>query len=247
MEKRRDFDGRHEHQHFSSGTSKIALGVVLIVLGLFLIIDRTGLLPDYFANIIFSWQMLLVAIGFVMTLGTGNKGPGLVVMAVGGFFLLPEIFNVPFRTYRLFWPAVFIIVGLIILTNSRWLRSEHWRSKTTSTSDAIDIVHIFSGGERIITSTNFKGGKISSIFGGGEIDLTRAELASGSNELEIACIFGGVSLIVPDSWNVIIDVTPILGGFSDSRKMRPGQEIDLSKTLVIKGAVVFGGGELKSY
>ena len=31
--------------------------------------------------------MLLIAIGFVMTVGTGNRGPGLVVMAVGGFFL----------------------------------------------------------------------------------------------------------------------------------------------------------------
>ncbi len=234
----------HDHH---SGSNKIGIGIVLVLVGFILVIERTGFLPSYIENIIFSWQMLLVAIGFVMTLGTGNKGPGLIVMAVGGFFILPELFNVPFRTYRLFWPAIFIIAGIIVITNSKWFRPESWRSKSQSSSDYIDVVHIFGGGERIVSSNNFQGGKISSIFGGGEIDLTRSSLAPGESFLEIACVFGGVSLIVPPDWNIVLDVTPILGGFSDSRRLVPGNAIDSSKTLIIKGAVIFGGGEIKSY
>ena len=65
MENRTDFfKGTHHH---SSGTNKIAVGVVLIALGFLLVIERTGLLPGYLENILFSWQMLLIAIGFVMT------------------------------------------------------------------------------------------------------------------------------------------------------------------------------------
>jgi predicted membrane protein len=96
-------------------------------------------------------------------------------------------------------------------------------------------------------SRNFKGGKITAIFGGIELDLTKAGLAPGVSELELACIFGGATLIVPDDWYITIEVTPILGGFSDSRKLMPGRSVDLSKHLVIKGAVIFGGGEIKSY
>jgi predicted membrane protein len=245
MENRSDFDKRPRHHH--SGTSKIAVGVVLIILGFVLVIERTGLLPTNIENLVFSWQMLLLAIGFVMTMSTGNRGPGLVVMAVGGFFLIPEIFDIPFRAYRLFWPALFIIAGLVILTNAKWLKSHNWKSRATNSADQIDIIHIFGGGERIVTSNNFQGGRITAIFGGSEIDFTRAQLAPGTNEIEVTWIFGGGSLIVPSDWNVVLEVTPILGGFSDSRKMIHSSPIDLSKTLVIKGIVIFGGGEIKSY
>ncbi len=233
------------HRSYSA-TSKIAIGLVLILLGLMLILRNAGLMPDYFQDIIFSWQMLLIAIGFVMILGTGNKAPGLIVMAVGGFFILPEIFDIPFRTYRLFWPAVFIIIGVIVLTNTRWFSKENWASKSSTSNDVIDMVNIFGGGERRVLSQEFKGGKISCVFGGAELDMTKAKLAEGVNELEISCVFGGVSFIVPPDWNIIIDVTPVLGGFSDSRKGY-SSTIDMSRTLVIKGACVFGGGEVKGY
>ncbi len=55
------------------------------------------------------------------------------------------------------------------------------------------------------------------------------------------------TIIVPDDWNVKIEVVPVLGGFGDSRKLNPGRTIDTTRQLVIKGAVVFGGGEVKSY
>ena len=90
-------------------------------------------------------------------------------------------------------------------------------------------------------------GKISAVFGGIELDLTKARLAPGRNEIELACVFGGATIIVPDTWFVTIEVTPVLGGFSDSRKLSPGRTVESSSQLVIKGAVIFGGGEIKSY
>ena len=113
--------------------------------------------------------------------------------------------------------------------------------------DYIDYVNVFSGGERQIVSDNFRGGKVTAVFGGSELDLTKAKLAPGRSELEIACVFGGATIIVPDDWFVTIEVTPVLGGFGDSRKLNPGRTVDTTRQLVIKGAVVFGGGEVKSY
>jgi len=227
-------------------SNRTLIGMVLVLAGLFLVIRNTGFFPEFIDNVIFSWPMLLVAIGLVMTLGATEKTAGVIVMAVGGFFMIPLVFRETFHMYNMFWPSIFIIAGVIFIVSRR----KGWNSvssKGIAGDDYIDYVNIFSGGERQIVSQSFKGGKISAVFGGIELDLTKANLAAGVSELEIACVFGGATIIVPDDWYVTIEVTPVLGGFSDSRKLSPGRTVDSSKHLVIKGAVVFGGGEVKSY
>ena len=226
--------------------NRIIIGIVLVIIGLFLVMRNTGIFPHFIDHVIFSWQMLLIVIGLVITLGSGGgRTGGIIVMAVGGFFLIPMIFRETFDI-NMFWPTIFIIIGAIFIFSKR----RGWNSSPSAArvgDDYIDLVHIFSGGERQIVSENFKGGKITAIFGGSEIDLTKAKLAPGVCELELACIFGGTTIIVPDDWNVKIEVTPVLGGFGDSRKLHPGRTIDMSRQLLIRGAIVFGGGELKSY
>lgn len=227
-------------------SNRVIIGVVLVLLGLFLVMRNTGIFPHFIDHVIFSWPMLLVTIGLIITLSSsGGKTSGIIIMAVGGFFLIPIIFRETFDI-NMFWPAVFIIIGVVFILSKR----RGWNSVPTGPTtgdDYIDYVHIFSGGERQIVSENFRGGKITAVFGGSEIDLTKAKLAPGISELEIAAVFGGATIIVPDDWNVKIEVTPVLGGFGDSRKLHPGRTIDMSRQLIIKGAVVFGGGEVKSY
>jgi predicted membrane protein len=235
---------RHGHHHLSS--NRAVIGFILILAGLFLVIRNTGFFPDFIDHVIFSWPMLLVTIGLIMTLGASEKTGGIIVMAVGGFFMIPLLFRETFHMYNMFWPSIFIIIGVIFIVsrNRGW---NHGISRGVVGDDYIDYVNVFSGGERQVVSENFKGGKVSAIFGGIELDLTKAKLSPGRNDLEIACIFGGATIIVPDDWSVKIDVTPILGGFSDSRKLSPGRTVDTNSQLVIKGAVIFGGGEVKSY
>jgi predicted membrane protein len=235
---------RREQHHLQN--NRPIIGVILVLAGLFLVMRNTGFFPEFIDHVIFSWPMLLVAIGLVMTLGASEKTSGVIVMAVGGFFLIPMIFRETFHAYNMFWPSIFIIIGVIFIVTKR----HGWNSaisKGVIGDDYVDYVNIFGGGERQIISENFRGGKVSAVFGGMELDLTKAKLAPGRNELEIACVFGGVTFIVPDDWNISIEVTPVLGGFNDSRKLIPGRTIDSTRQLAIKGAVVFGGGEVKSY
>jgi predicted membrane protein len=250
METINDFkdDNRHplgrERSHLTN--NRVIIGVILVLAGLFLVIRNTGFFPDFIDHVIFSWPMLLVAIGLVMTLGASEKTGGIIVMAVGGFFMIPLVFRETFHMYNMFWPSIFIIIGIIFIVTKR----KGWggiSSKGMESEDLIDYATIFSGNERQVISQNFRGGKVASVFGGIELDLTKAKLAPGRNILEIAAVFGGVTIIVPDTWYVTIEVTPVLGGFTDSRKLFPGRTVDNVSQLVIKGAVVFGGGEVKSY
>lgn len=227
--------------------NRVLIGIVLVIIGLFLVMRNTGFMPRFIDNIIFSWQMLLIAIGLIITLSSsGNRTSGIIVMAVGGFFLIPMIFRETFNV-NLFWPLIFIIIGAVFIFSRPDRRNKPGLFSSTANDDYIDYVHIFSGGERQILSDSFRGGKVTAVFGGSEIDLTKARLAPGISELEIACVFGGTTIVVPDDWNVKVEVTPVLGGFDDSRKIHPGRTIDMSRQLIIRGVVVFGGGEIKSY
>jgi predicted membrane protein len=107
-----------------------------------------------------------------------------------------------------------------------------------------DDVAIFGGIERTVRSENFRGGKIVAIFGGSKVNLNHVTLSPGPNVLEMVCIFGGSTLMIPPDWNVKLEVISIFGGMGDKR---PPMPVDMNKTLIIKGVVLFGGGELKSY
>jgi len=116
---------------------------------------------------------------------------------------------------------------------------------TYTSNDFIDEVAIFGGGDKIITSNNFRGGKVTAIFGGTDIILQHAVLAPGVNQLEVFALFGGWTLRIPPHWQVKSEVVAIFGGISDKRYIAADQPKDNTRQLVIKGLVLFGGGEIK--
>ena len=113
------------------------------------------------------------------------------------------------------------------------------------TNDFVDNTAIFSGNKKIILSKNFRGGDLVNIFGGCEVDLTQADMTVPA-VLEVTAIFGGATLIVPSNWAIQSEAVTIFGGISDRRKM-PVLNEDPKKTLVLKGTMIFGGMEIKSF
>lgn len=228
---------------------KFAFGFVVIVTGLLLLAFNFDFLPYTWKHVIFSWQMLLIALGLVSIFGSDSRLPGMILIFIGGFFLIPEIFVMHISFFKLFWPFILIGIGLMILSkrgmHGRW--RHRFESSATPLPDEgyINETNIFSGSKHRVSNQVFKGGKISNIFGGTEIDLTHATLQEGQTELVIDCIFGGVTLIVPADWKVIINMNAIMGGFSDKRLVIK-ESIDPNKVLIIRGSAIFGGGDIKS-
>ena len=233
-----------------SGRAHLLLGIVLMFLGLFLIADLADIVPWRMRDFLFTWQALLIFLGLVFLSNKDNKGTGLILIAIGSFFLLPRFFDLPNYWRSLFWPSMLILLGLVVIFGSR----RHGGGSTFfggsrrrgSSEDYLDDVDVFGGGDRIINSQNFQGGKITHIFGGSKYDMTNARLAPGNNNLEIVWIFGGSKFIIPEGWNVKVEVTSIFGGFSDKR-VRSIVVTDSDRTLVISGQIIFGGGEIVNY
>ena len=246
------------------------LGAIIIILGVLLLLSNLDMLTFPVRDLIFSWQSILIIIGIIMIANQNYRG-GWILIAIGALFMLSRYYYLDSTTL---WPVLLIILGVYILLNvgspRRRFRDEtaerikeqvsekiadhvssHFQHKFNDwknqvNEDFLDETAIFSGTKKSITSDNFKGGKITSIFGGSEIDLYNCKLAPGNNILEVTAIFGGSTLYIPRDWKVVVDVTPIFGGFSDERRKDPSIVYPDDRKLIIKGVVLFGGGEIKS-
>lgn len=226
---------------------RVIFGSILIFIGGLFLLNSLSIIDFRFSRVIFSWPFFLMIIGVFILVNTSKKVLGGILSGVGAFLLLPRVFPDLYFDGSVVFPVILIAFGLYILLNRAKQRQESLRNDGSIKKDTIDDVAVFGGGSKIIYSDNFKGGNVTAVFGGSEINLMSCKLADGENVLDVLMVFGGTTIIVPKEWNVVINVTSILGGFSNKSVRNPNLVVDQSRTLVIKGLAMFGGGEIKTY
>jgi predicted membrane protein len=220
------------------------LGLVLVLVGVVVILANFNLFPFGLRPVLFSWQALLIILGVFFLLSREGRTAGLVLILVGGIFMIPRVLHgIPLGWHELFWPALLLGLGAILIL--RGVSRKH--EPIEDGPDYIDDMSIFGGGDRIISSQNFKGGRVTAIFGGSKYNMINARLAKGRNVIDIFTVFGGCKFIIPEDWDIKIDVSSVFGGFSDKRSVRRDVPRDPSKELIIKGVAIFGGGDVVSY
>lgn len=126
-------------------------------------------------------------------------------------------------------------------------RYQSFYDRNMFSRDFIDETSVFSGKTIKLISDRFLGGKLTAIFGGIDLDMHHVKLAPGSIVVDNTAIFGGITLLVPDDWTVKSEISSIFGGYSDSRIIKCGFSSNPEKTLILKGLVLFGGIDLKSF
>jgi len=113
-----------------------------------------------------------------------------------------------------------------------------------SSEDFIDSTTIFGGVHKKIVSKNFRGGDVTTVMGGTELDFTQADF-TGIARLDVTQLMGGTKIIVPAHWEVRSEVTAVFAGYEDKRQQPAVTNPD--KLLILSGSSVFGGIELKNY
>jgi len=221
-------------------------GIFLVLIGAILLLDNLYIFPFYLPYYFFSWQSILIVIGLYLLLVKEKREKGLIVIIIGIVFLLPEIFNISTRRMFEFWPVILILAGIGILL--RKTGGRHIRSEDADRVEYLDEINIFSGKKTIITNRNFKGGNVTSVFGGAEIDFSRADLGEKIVVLDSFTLFGSFKIIVPPDWTLKLEISCLFGGFSDDRRTSSVEVVtNPDKVLILKGVAIFGGGEVKSY
>jgi len=250
-----------------NSNKRFYFGVILIVVGCIMILEKLNLIPESVSDLLISWQMLLVGIGILSLIG-GNRTGGTILILIGGFFMVPELIDVPYELRKIYWPLILVAIGIALLLRHRdYHHNNSFGSKDNfqfnpnpnpdqpvadapndRTHNTFDDFVIFGGRDIFINSQALTGGKATSIFGGMEFDLRKAAMVPGGAVIDCVSVFGGCGFKIPMDWNVRNEVTTLFGGFTDKRGDTFNERYyDPSKTLVIKGVSIFGGIEVKHF
>lgn len=225
---------------------KIFFGIILILVGLGILLEQFGLWD--FWNIIWMWwPVILIVIGaWQLVTNPASKTSGLILVLVGIFFQLRKLDVINVSLIKFFWPVLIIVIGTSFILSGNGINvKDKYKGKETS-EDVIDKFVIFSGLNARNYSTNFRGGSLIAAFGGMDIDLRDANISSEGARLDVTVAFGGIDLIVPDNWKVIVKGVPIFGGWSNKTRVNDYSAVD-GPVLIVKCFVAFGGIEIKTY
>ena len=249
---------------------RLWIGTILVIMGGLLLMDNCGF-PWFYGidirHLVFSLHSIFIIIGLVLVVNHKDNFLGYILLGLGVFGVLRHF---PFFSQFDFgdiWPLLLLFIGLwlILRRNGHSHVNDHhifdgkskFQSELSSgpssssqsfsssqMSDYIDEASIFNSINKVIRSDNFRGGKVTTLFGGTKLNLTQCKLAPGENTLELTTIFGGANIHVPANWRVLLNVTSIFGGFEDKRFSNYNNEEFSEGILIIKGVTLFGGGEL---
>ncbi len=232
-----------EKKQLSNGT--IFLGLVLIVAGALALLDNLNIFSFHF-NLGDWWPLILIALGVVHLWNNRNifDFSGLFLILLGVVFLLAELNVIYWGDVWQWWPAVLILLGISIVFKHHPLPPPaDGRSGTASSEDRVSVNNILAGSDRRINSREFKGGDISNVLGGTEVDLLEAKLAAGDWLLTVSTVLGGVEIRVPRDWRLEVQPTTMLGGIDDHTRQTPDAT---GGKLIIKASALLGGIEIKN-
>jgi predicted membrane protein len=111
-------------------------------------------------------------------------------------------------------------------------------------ADQVDLVAVFGPLEFTSVARAFRGGSMTTWFGGSVLDLRGATLDPAGATLRVSTMFGGGNVVVPEGWNVDTKITACFGGAGDARPaVDRGPD---APTLRLEGVVLFGGWGITS-
>jgi predicted membrane protein len=215
-------------------------GLLIILIGVVFTLDNLNVVSaDRFLA---YWPAGLILIGGakLWQVRTGHGSPiGGVFFVLAGTWMLLQTLDVIDVSIISFWPLLLVLAGGVVVWHS--IRAPRSHGGVASDS-VVNAIAILSGVQRGSNSRQFRGGELTAFMGGCGVDLRRAEI-NGEAVIDVFAMWGGIDIRVPESWNVIARVTPIMGGYEDATRSTGDAR---AHTLIIRGIVVMGGVEVKN-
>ncbi len=222
-------DGRKQNY-----TGFLMFGVILCFLGLGFILDNLGVVN--FGHFIGQWWPSLIIGSTLINFLFRSTTFGNVVVSLLIFLpiQLAIVDRLPYKFWSYFWPTVLMIGGISVIY------SNFTKSTSDNSEDSVHNVVLFSGNDIHNNSQHFKGGELTAFAGGIKLDLRDADVESGAH-LKTTAFMGGIELLVPRTWKVVVKGLPLMGGFSN----KVPSEASPNKILNVDATAVMGGVEVK--
>jgi predicted membrane protein len=224
-------------------SSQVVLGLLVVGMGVLFLLDNLDILNVRHA--IGFWPLVFLVAGCAALFGNGPRSGnylGGVLVAIGILMIVGRMgfFTISWGTL---WPLVMIALGGLVLYRSLGPGRVAREGVVAGASpdNVVDIVAVLGGFERRVSAQDFRGGEITAVLGGCELDLREASIVKDA-VLNVCAILGGINIKVPHDWTVVLNGTPVMGGFAEKTARPP----DAGKRLVITGYAIMGGVEVRN-
>jgi predicted membrane protein len=220
---------------------QLVMGLLIVVVGVLFTLENLGYIEaDAYLR---YWPVGLLAIG-LMKLWAGGRGatfPGLLFFFAGVWLLLQSMSIVTISLWSL-WPMLLILAGGSMIWRGINGPASERGLRDTDTHSTISAMAVLGGVNRGNNSRTFRGGDLTAVMGGCQIDLRSAAI-EGEAVIDVFAMWGGIEIKVPENWSVSGRVTPVLGGYED--KTHPPRDASTQR-LIVRGMVIMGGIEIKN-
>ena len=244
-----------------SPQSRKTIAYILVAIAGLLILANTGLfsfmgLRDLIGTL---FRLLFNAIPYIVTLAgifwiarSGMRGSPLMpwlMLLFGTVLIVAQIGLFGLSFGDMLAPMILLIVAFF-LVNPRNLLPRRLNTDNDDLDPDEQEIRLFAfmgGGELKYHSKRLRRGEVIAIWGGYEIDFSEADMEGDSMRLSLGCIMGGVEITVPPNWKVEKSgAVCIMGGYGNKTRDM-AEELNLpSKTLVVTGLALMGGGEIRN-
>lgn len=228
----------------------IIWGIILVAVG---VIYALNALEITNINIFFKgwWTLFIIipcTVNFITSRNRDDVFGNLFGIAIGVFLLLCArgIFDYS-MIWKLLLPAVVVIIGFRMLIKGIFgRRNREDDDEEDDEEDDDDNKADFDTANAIFSSHRinydgmvFHSAELNVIFGGAQLDLRNA-IIEGDCKVRANCIFGGITILVPENVNVKINDSSVFGGSSNKTTYHEG-----AHTIYVKGNSIFGGVSVK--
>ncbi len=213
---------------------KLVAGIFFAALGILMTLDNLDLLVAY--RFLRYWPVVLIAIGLLKLTERADRLMGVISLAAGTVLLASNTHWIRFPISAL-WPLALIVAGAAIV-----IHALGWRPESEDAGISRPNLWAVLSTQKVTSDRRgYAGGRIVTFLGSCELDLTGATIENGPAVIEAFVMWGGIVIRVPTDWEVIGEVTSIMGGIDiKTSAARGGQQ------LIVRGLAFMGGMEIKS-
>lgn len=219
-------------------SGRVWIGLFLIVFGVGFLLHQANVW-DFTAILATWWPLIIIMIGFIQLINFSYSNfSGFLFITIGGLLLINQWVDVNLSAY--IWPLILIFVGLAFMF------SRFNYEKELHSDETIHTFSVFSGADVRCQTNDFKGGNVTAIFGGAEIDLRDIAISKEGAVLDLLAVFGGMTITVPENVKVQVSGIPIFGGWENKVRKRISDQRDKDiQVLRVNCLTAFGGVEIR--
>jgi hypothetical protein len=238
----------------------LSFGLFMIAIGVILLLGQMGIISTTYVFHYF-WSAGLILFGFEAALSRNsfNRDMG-IFMILAGIVLLVSKLGYIHLGFSVLWPLALIYWGLWFLVRmpswgsgfrTTWPDPKESTARQAAQAQSfiedggLDVQALFGSVKPTINSKNFRGGKLESVFGEINLDLTQADIEGVEAVIKADAVFGSCEIRIPPTWDVLVRGNAVLGEYTDKTRQRL-VEGSTAKRLIVRGGAVLGSVVIKN-